>query len=77
MAVPPNSVIIASPLGLRIKVVDGQELEAGDELTEGSVNPHDILKIKGVRAVQDYMLREVQRVYRYSLLRLTISMSRL
>ena len=39
-------------------------LEAGDELTEGSVNPHDILKIKGVRAVQDYMLREVQRVYR-------------
>ena len=44
--------------------MDGQELEAGDELTEGSVNPHDILKIKGVRAVQDYMLREVQRVYR-------------
>ena len=41
-----------------------QVLEAGDELTEGSVNPHDILKIKGVRAVQDYMLREVQRVYR-------------
>ena len=41
-----------------------QILEAGDELTEGSVNPHDILKIKGVRAVQDYMLREVQRVYR-------------
>ena len=52
------------PYGSRIKVVDGQELEAGDELTEGSVNPHDILKIKGVRAVQDYMLREVQRVYR-------------
>ena len=50
--------------GSRIKVLDGQELEAGDELTEGSVNPHDILKIKGVRAVQDYMLREVQRVYR-------------
>ena len=39
-------------------------LEAGDELTEGSVNPHDILKIKGVRAVQDYMIQEVQRVYR-------------
>ena len=38
--------------------------EAGDELTEGSVNPHDLLKIKGIRAVQDYMLREVQRVYR-------------
>ena len=52
------------PYGSRIKVLEGQELEAGDELTEGSVNPHDILKIKGVRAVQDYMLREVQRVYR-------------
>ena len=52
------------PYGSRIKIVDGQILEAGDELTEGSVNPHDILKIKGVRAVQDYMLREVQRVYR-------------
>ena len=52
------------PYGSRIKVMDGQVLEAGDELTEGSVNPHDILKIKGVRAVQDYMLREVQRVYR-------------
>ncbi|MGN0436334.1 MAG: DNA-directed RNA polymerase subunit beta' [Wujia sp.] len=52
------------PYGSRIKVMDGQVLEAGDELTEGSVNPHDILKIKGVRAVQDYMIREVQRVYR-------------
>ena len=52
------------PYGSRIKVMEGQVLEAGDELTEGSVNPHDILKIKGVRAVQDYMLREVQRVYR-------------
>ncbi|MGN0396267.1 MAG: DNA-directed RNA polymerase subunit beta', partial [Coprococcus sp.] len=52
------------PYGSRIKVLDDQVLEAGDELTEGSVNPHDILKIKGVRAVQDYMLREVQRVYR-------------
>ncbi|HEX3022215.1 MAG TPA: DNA-directed RNA polymerase subunit beta', partial [Lachnospiraceae bacterium] len=52
------------PYGSRIKVVDGQVLEAGDELTEGSVNPHDILKIKGVRAVQDYMIQEVQRVYR-------------
>ena len=52
------------PYGSRIKVTDGQILEAGDELTEGSVNPHDILKIKGVRAVQDYMLQEVQRVYR-------------
>ena len=52
------------PYGSRIKVADGAELEAGDELTEGSVNPHDILKIKGVRAVQDYMIQEVQRVYR-------------
>ena len=52
------------PYGSRIKVLDDQVLEAGDELTEGSVNPHDILKIKGVRAVQDYMLREVQKVYR-------------
>ena len=52
------------PYGSRIKITDGQVLEAGDELTEGSVNPHDILRIKGVRAVQDYMLREVQRVYR-------------
>ena len=52
------------PYGSRIKPVDGVYLEAGDELTEGSVNPHDILKIKGVEAVQDYMLREVQRVYR-------------
>ncbi|MDD5950153.1 MAG: DNA-directed RNA polymerase subunit beta' [Lachnospiraceae bacterium] len=52
------------PFGSRIKVMDGQVIAAGDELTEGSVNPHDILKIKNVRAVQDYMLREVQRVYR-------------
>ena len=52
------------PYGSRIKIMDGAVLEAGDELTEGSINPHDILKIKGVRAVQDYMLREVQRVYR-------------
>ena len=52
------------PYGSRIKVQDGAELGAGDELTEGSVNPHDILKIKGLRAVQDYMIQEVQRVYR-------------
>ncbi len=52
------------PYGSRIKIMDGAVLEAGDELTEGSVNPHDILKIKGVRAVQDYMIQEVQRVYR-------------
>jgi len=52
------------PYGSRIKITDGQELEAGAELTEGSVNPHDILKIRGVQAAQDYMLQEVQRVYR-------------
>ena len=59
-----ESKVYLIPYGSRIKVQDGQVLEAGDELTEGSVNPHDILKIKGVRAVQDYMIREVQRVYR-------------
>ena len=52
------------PYGSRIKILDGVQLEAGDELTEGSVNPHDILRIKGLRAVQDYMIQEVQRVYR-------------
>ena len=52
------------PYGSRIKIQDGDVLEAGDELTSGSVNPHDILKIKGLRAVQDYMIQEVQRVYR-------------
>ncbi len=52
------------PYGSRLKVMEGQVLEAGDELTEGSVDPHVLLKIKGIRAVQDYMLREVQRVYR-------------
>ena len=59
-----NSKNYLIPYGSRIKIMDGAVLEAGDELTEGSVNPHDILKIKGVRAAQDYMLREVQRVYR-------------
>ena len=52
------------PYGSRIKVYDGDVIEAGDEITEGSVNPHDILKIKGLRGVQDYMIQEVQRVYR-------------
>ncbi len=59
-----NTKTYLIPYGSRIKVQDEQVIEAGDELTEGSVNPHDILKIKGVRAVQDYMLQEVQRVYR-------------
>ncbi len=52
------------PYGSRIKVLEGQHIEKGDPLTEGSINPHDILTIKGVDAVQDYMIREVQRVYR-------------
>ncbi len=52
------------PFDSRIKIMDGAVVEAGDALTEGSINPHDILKIKGVRAVQDYLLQEVQRVYR-------------
>ncbi len=52
------------PYGARIKVQDGQVIEAGDELTEGSINPHDILKIKGVKGVQSYLLKEVQTVYR-------------
>ena len=52
------------PYGSRIKVFDGDVIGAGDEITEGSVNPHDILKIKGLRGVQDYMIQEVQRVYR-------------
>ena len=59
-----NAKTYLIPYSSRIKVTEGQVLEAGDELTEGSVNPHDILKIKGVRAVQDYMIQEVQRVYR-------------
>ena len=52
------------PYGSRIKVTNGDIIKAGDELTEGSVYPHDILKIKGLRGVQDYLLQEVQRVYR-------------
>ena len=51
------------PYGARLKVEDGQEIEAGDELTEGSINPHELLKVKGVRGVQTYLLEEVQRVY--------------
>ena len=52
------------PYGSRVTVEDGQEIEAGDELTEGSINPNDILKIKGVKGVQEYLLKEVQMVYR-------------
>ncbi len=59
-----NTKTYLIPYGSRIKIEDNQVVEAGDELTEGSVNPHDILKIKGRRALQDYMLQEVQNVYR-------------
>jgi len=52
------------PFGATIKVKDGQEIQAGDELTEGALNPHDVLRILGVSAVQNYLIREVQRVYR-------------
>jgi len=52
------------PYGSRVKVREGDVIEAGDELTEGSVNPHDILKIKGIFGVQSYLIKEVQRVYR-------------
>ncbi|MBQ1501746.1 MAG: DNA-directed RNA polymerase subunit beta', partial [Firmicutes bacterium] len=50
--------------GASLKVTDGQIIEAGDEITEGSINPHDMLAVKGIRGVQMYLLREVQRVYR-------------
>lgn len=59
-----NSQSYTIPYGSRLKVTDGQKIEAGDELTEGSVNPHDILRIKGVVEVQTYLLQEVQKVYR-------------
>ncbi len=59
-----NSKTYLIPYGSRIKVADGDDIEAGDAITEGSINPHDLLKVKGVSAVQDYMLQEVQRVYR-------------
>lgn len=69
-----REVVITSPdgeianytivYGSRLKVKPGDIVEAGDELTEGSVNPHDILKIKGINGVQNYLVKEVQRVYR-------------
>ena len=59
-----DKYIYQIPFGSRVKVKDGQSVEAGDELTEGSINPHELLKVKGIRGVQAYLLREVQRVYR-------------
>ena len=52
------------PFGSRISVKEGQKIKAGTRLTEGSVNPHDVLAISGTHAVQDYLIEEVQRVYR-------------
>ena len=52
------------PYGARVHVVEGQRVEAGDELTEGSINPHELLRIKGIEGVQRYLLQEVQKVYR-------------
>ncbi len=52
------------PFGSRIKVMNGDIIDAGDEITEGSVNPHDIIRIKGVKGVKNYLLSEVQKVYR-------------
>jgi len=52
------------PYGARLEVREGQFITAGDQITEGSLNPHDILRVKGVRAVQSYLVREVQEVYR-------------
>ena len=59
-----NEEVYAIPYGSRIKVTDGQQIEAGEVLTEGSINPHDILAVKGTEGVEEYITREVQRVYR-------------
>src|SRR6185312_1925787 len=52
------------PVGKHLRVHEGDQVRAGDRLSEGPVNPHDILRIKGPRAVQEYLLNEVQEVYR-------------
>ncbi|MFQ7858537.1 MAG: DNA-directed RNA polymerase subunit beta' [Streptococcus salivarius] len=52
------------PYGSRIRVKQGQLVEAGDSLTQGSINPHDIVRVKGIGGVQEYIVKEVQRVYR-------------
>ncbi|WP_446686137.1 DNA-directed RNA polymerase subunit beta' [Paenibacillus aurantiacus] len=59
-----ESKVYAVTYGSRIRVVKGQQLEAGDELTDGSIDPKEMLRIKGIRGVQNYILQEVQRVYR-------------
>jgi len=59
-----DKFIYQVPFGSRVRVKDGVSVEAGEELTEGSINPHDLLKIKGLKGVQSYLTKEVQRVYR-------------
>jgi DNA-directed RNA polymerase subunit beta' len=54
----------AAPFGVRLRTAEGDKVEAGDQLTEGSVNPHDILRIKGLEALQVYLVQEIQSVYR-------------
>lgn len=64
--IPENgeTEVYAIPYGSRIRVKHGQMVEAGDPLTQGSINPHDIVRVKGIGGVQDYIVKEVQRVYR-------------
>ncbi|QHT63369.1 DNA-directed RNA polymerase subunit beta' [Paenibacillus lycopersici] len=59
-----ESKVYSVTFGSRIRVVKGKQIEAGDELTDGSIDPKDMLRIKGIRGVQNYILQEVQRVYR-------------
>ena len=56
--------VYAIPYGSRIRVKQGQMVEAGDPLTQGSINPHDIVRVQGIGGVQEYIVKEVQRVYR-------------
>ena len=56
--------VYAIPYGSRIRVKQGQMVEAGDPLTQGSINPHDIVRVQGISGVQNYIVKEVQRVYR-------------
>ena len=70
-----ESHVYPIPFGSRIRVVTGQSVESGEELTEGSINPHELLDIKGIAAVQQYLLREVQRVYRMLRLRQTMGVN--
>ncbi len=59
-----ESQVYQIPYGSRLKVKNGQTVKAGDQLTQGSINPHDIVRVNGIGGVQDYIVKEVQRVYR-------------